>query len=273
MDKLIIKGGKKLKGEVTVSGSKNAALPIFVATILAPGINQISNVPFLRDINTTIKVLESLGARVEGNGHIVKIDSSGINSHEATYDLVKTMRASVLVLGPLLARFGKARVSLPGGCAIGARPINLHLKGLQPLEMKVDRPGADGATAGKRDPGRAKTGQERPQHQHRGPHGLDQVIGGFVAVDSGGVDLHQVPVPFHPCTERLQHLDGGIDVAQKRHIADLVDTGGQDRGDKDRQSGVLRPADRHFTLQFFATLYDELIQSEFLLTLLSRVRD
>ena len=90
MDKLIIKGGKKLKGEVTVSGSKNASLPIFVATILAPGINQISNVPFLRDINTTIKVLDSLGARVEGNGHVVRIDSSSISSHEATYDLVKT---------------------------------------------------------------------------------------------------------------------------------------------------------------------------------------
>ncbi len=137
MDKLIIKGGKKLKGDVTVSGSKNAALPIFVATILAPGINQISNVPFLRDINTTIKVLESLGAKVHGSGHIVKIDTSSINSHEATYELVKTMRASVLVLGPLLARFGKARVSLPGGCAIGARPINLHLKGLQALGAEI----------------------------------------------------------------------------------------------------------------------------------------
>ena len=137
MDKLIIKGGKKLKGDVTVSGSKNASLPIFVATILAPGINQISNVPFLRDINTTIKVLESLGAQVEGNGNIVRIDTTNINSHEATYDLVKTMRASVLVLGPLLARFGKARVSLPGGCAIGARPIDLHLKGLQALGAEI----------------------------------------------------------------------------------------------------------------------------------------
>ncbi|MDD2900342.1 MAG: UDP-N-acetylglucosamine 1-carboxyvinyltransferase, partial [Desulfuromonadaceae bacterium] len=116
MDKLIINGGKKLKGDITVSGSKNASLPIFVATILAPGINQISNVPFLRDINTTIKVLESLGGHVDGTGNIVKIDTTNINSHEATYDLVKTMRASVLVLGPLLARFGKARVSLPGGC-------------------------------------------------------------------------------------------------------------------------------------------------------------
>ncbi|MDD2541964.1 MAG: UDP-N-acetylglucosamine 1-carboxyvinyltransferase [Desulfuromonadaceae bacterium] len=137
MDKLIIKGGKKLKGDVTVSGSKNASLPIFVATILAPGINQISNVPFLRDINTTIKVLESLGAEIEGNGNIVRIDTANITSHEATYDLVKTMRASVLVLGPLLARFGKARVSLPGGCAIGARPINLHLKGLQALGAEI----------------------------------------------------------------------------------------------------------------------------------------
>ncbi|HPX61538.1 MAG TPA: UDP-N-acetylglucosamine 1-carboxyvinyltransferase [Deltaproteobacteria bacterium] len=137
MDKLVIKGGKKLKGEVEVSGSKNAALPIFVSTILAPGMNRIGNVPFLRDINTTIKVLESLGARIEGNGHQVCLDTAGINSHEATYDLVKTMRASVLVLGPLLARFGRARVSLPGGCAIGARPINLHLKGLQALGAEI----------------------------------------------------------------------------------------------------------------------------------------
>jgi len=137
VDKLVIEGGKKLKGNVTISGSKNASLPIFVATILAPGINQISNVPFLRDINTTIKVLESLGADVKGKGDVVRIDTTNISSHEATYDLVKTMRASVLVLGPLLARFGKARVSLPGGCAIGARPINLHLKGLQALGAEI----------------------------------------------------------------------------------------------------------------------------------------
>jgi len=137
MDKLIIKGGIKLKGDVQVSGSKNAALPILISTILAPGANEINNVPFLRDINTTIKVLESLGAQVVGNGHTVTVDTVGINSHEATYDLVKTMRASVLVLGPLLARFGKARVSLPGGCAIGARPINLHLKGLQALGAEI----------------------------------------------------------------------------------------------------------------------------------------
>ena len=138
MDKLIIKGGKKLSGDVTVSGSKNASLPIFVSTILAPGLNEIHNVPFLRDINTTIKVLEQLGAVVDGNGNIVRIDTAGINKYEATYELVKTMRASVLVLGPLLSRFGKARVSLPGGCAIGARPINLHLKGLAAMGADIN---------------------------------------------------------------------------------------------------------------------------------------
>ncbi|GFO59069.1 UDP-N-acetylglucosamine 1-carboxyvinyltransferase [Geomonas silvestris] len=137
MDKLIINGGKKLSGDVTVSGSKNASLPIFISTILAPGCHEISNVPFLRDINTTIKVLEQLGARVDGKGNVVKIDTTDLNSFEATYDLVRTMRASVLVLGPLLARFGQARVSLPGGCAIGARPINLHLKGLAALGAEI----------------------------------------------------------------------------------------------------------------------------------------
>jgi len=137
VDKLVIHGGKKLSGEVTVSGSKNAALPIFISTILAPGCHEISNVPFLRDINTTIKVLEQLGATVSGRGNVVKIDTTDLNSFEATYDLVRTMRASVLVLGPLLARFGQARVSLPGGCAIGARPINLHLKGLAALGAEI----------------------------------------------------------------------------------------------------------------------------------------
>jgi UDP-N-acetylglucosamine 1-carboxyvinyltransferase len=138
VDKLVIHGGNRLSGEVTVSGSKNAALPIFISTILAPGCHEISNVPFLRDINTTIKVLEHLGAKVEGRGNVVKIDTTDINSFEATYDLVRTMRASVLVLGPLLARFGQARVSLPGGCAIGARPINLHLKGLAALGAEIN---------------------------------------------------------------------------------------------------------------------------------------
>lgn len=137
MDKLIIHGGKRLCGDIHVSGSKNASLPIFFATLLASGVSEIGNVPFLRDINTTIKLLETLGARVEGRGNLVKVDTSGVHQVEATYELVKTMRASVLVLGPLLARFGRSRVSLPGGCAIGARPINLHLKGLAALGAEI----------------------------------------------------------------------------------------------------------------------------------------
>ena len=137
MDKLIIKGGNRLKGAVTISGSKNASLPICIAAVLAPGASTITNVPQLRDITTTIKLLESLGAGIERNGATLRIDAATINTVEATYDLVKTMRASVLVLGPLLARFGRARVSLPGGCAIGARPIDQHLKGLKALGAEI----------------------------------------------------------------------------------------------------------------------------------------
>lgn len=137
MDKLIIKGGIRLKGEVTVSGSKNASLPICIAAVLAEGTSAITNVPQLRDITTTAKLLESLGATIERQGNSMRIDASTINTVEATYDLVKTMRASVLVLGPLLARFGRARVSLPGGCAIGARPIDQHLKGLKALGAEI----------------------------------------------------------------------------------------------------------------------------------------
>ncbi len=137
MDKLIIKGGTRLKGSVTISGSKNASLPICIAALLAPGASTISNVPELRDITTTAKLLGSLGAVVERNGSTLRIDAKTINTVEATYDLVKTMRASVLVLGPLLARFGRARVSLPGGCAIGARPIDQHLKGLKAMGAEI----------------------------------------------------------------------------------------------------------------------------------------
>jgi UDP-N-acetylglucosamine 1-carboxyvinyltransferase len=137
VDKLIIKGGIRLKGDVTVSGSKNASLPICIAAVLSEGASTITNVPALRDITTTAKLLESLGATVERQGNSMRIDASTINTAEATYDLVKTMRASVLVLGPLLARFGRARVSLPGGCAIGARPIDQHLKGLKALGAEI----------------------------------------------------------------------------------------------------------------------------------------
>jgi len=137
LDKLIIRGGRRLTGEVSVSGSKNAALPILFTTILAPGRHEIRNVPALRDINTSIRLLESLGAKVEGQSGTVHVDATGIDQVEATYDLVKTMRASVLVLGPLLARFGRSRVSLPGGCAIGARPIDQHLKGLAAMGAEI----------------------------------------------------------------------------------------------------------------------------------------
>ncbi|MFO7577433.1 MAG: UDP-N-acetylglucosamine 1-carboxyvinyltransferase [Pelovirga sp.] len=137
MDKIVIKGGVPLHGEIEVSGAKNSALPLLFATLLTAGVSQISNVPVLRDITTAAKLLRELGAVVELKDHHCCVDSRQIQSIEASYDLVKTMRASVLVLGPLLARFGHARVSLPGGCAIGARPINLHLKGLEALGAQI----------------------------------------------------------------------------------------------------------------------------------------
>ena len=137
MEKIVIRGGHRLKGEVQVSGAKNSALPLLFATLLAPGQHRVSNVPQLRDITTVEKVLSILGAHVVRNGDLFAVDANAIESIEAPYELVRTMRASVLVLGPLLARLGHARVSLPGGCAIGARPINLHLKGLEALGAKI----------------------------------------------------------------------------------------------------------------------------------------
>ena len=138
MEKLVITGGKRLRGEIRVSGSKNAALPILASTILANGESRITNLPELLDIETTKKLLRTLGATVEGSVPVLRIDASNINNVEAPYELVKTMRASVLVLGPLLARFGRARVSMPGGCAIGERPIDQHLKGLALLGAEID---------------------------------------------------------------------------------------------------------------------------------------
>jgi UDP-N-acetylglucosamine 1-carboxyvinyltransferase len=133
MDKLIIEGGIPLRGEVRISGAKNAALPLIAATLLTPGCHRLGNVPDLRDTRTFLKLMENLGVRHERHGDVLQIDSSDLMSTEASYDLVKTMRASVLVLGPLLARMGHAKVSLPGGCAIGARPINFHIAGLEKL--------------------------------------------------------------------------------------------------------------------------------------------
>ncbi len=140
MQKIVIEGGAKLKGEVRVSGAKNAALPILASCILTGGTSTYRNVPGLADIGTMTKLLSLLGATVEPvdkDGHIIRIGAGALTTNHAPYELVKTMRASVLVLGPLVARHGQARVSLPGGCAIGARPIDQHLKGLEALGAKV----------------------------------------------------------------------------------------------------------------------------------------
>lgn len=138
MKTIIITGGNKLKGEVFISGAKNAALPIIAAGLLCEGKHRISNVPLLADVKTLGKILQNMGVFFERQDKDIMIDSSRIASPEAPYDLVRTMRASVLVLGPLVARMGKVRVSLPGGCAIGARPINLHLMGLEKLGASVE---------------------------------------------------------------------------------------------------------------------------------------
>ena len=137
MDKIIVEGGRSLKGEVTISGSKNAALPILISSLLVDGECIFRNVPDLMDIKSVKLLLEDLGAKVESSGNTVSIDASNVNKFEASYDLVRKMRASILVLGPLLARLKKTRVSLPGGCAIGARPINLHLKGMENLGATI----------------------------------------------------------------------------------------------------------------------------------------
>ncbi len=138
MDKIIVEGGHRLCGEVRISGAKNAALPILISSMLADGVNTYANVPNLRDIDSTLLLLSNLGARIETSGDTVQIDAGGLNNFEAPYDIVRKMRASILVLGPLVARLKKARVSMPGGCAIGARPINLHLKGLAGLGANIE---------------------------------------------------------------------------------------------------------------------------------------
>lgn len=137
MDKLLIKGGKPLKGEIEISGAKNAALPIMTASILSSGKNTISRIPDLKDVVTMGRLLSGMGINFACRKGSAVIDSSTINNFEAPYEMVKTMRASVLVLGPLVGRFGMARVSLPGGCAIGARPVNLHLMGLEKMGAKI----------------------------------------------------------------------------------------------------------------------------------------
>ncbi len=138
MDKLSIIGGATLNGEVRIAGAKNAALPILAATLLAEGKVTLSNVPHLRDITTTMELLGRMGvALTVGERMCIEADARSVTSFAAPYELVKTMRASILVLGPLLARFGRADVSLPGGCAIGARPVNLHIDGLRAMGADI----------------------------------------------------------------------------------------------------------------------------------------
>lgn len=138
MESIVVRGGLKLSGEVIIDGAKNSALPLIAATLLAEnGCSRLDNVPDLRDINTIIRLLEGMGADICRQGGCLEVTTSAVENCQAPYELVKTMRASILVLGPLMARFGKARVSLPGGCAIGARPVNLHIKGLEMMGARI----------------------------------------------------------------------------------------------------------------------------------------
>jgi len=138
MQKLLINGGKKLKGVIKISGSKNSTLPILAATILNNNLSELHNVPFVKDVDTMVNLLRSLGSdvKIEKSKEILRIENKTELKTFASYNLLKTMRAGVLVLGPLLAKYGKAKVSLPGGCAIGARPVDIHLKGLRKLGAK-----------------------------------------------------------------------------------------------------------------------------------------
>lgn len=139
MNKLIIQGGARLDGEIRISGAKNAVLPILAGTLLAEGPTIVENVPHLHDVTTTVELLGCMGVTVIIDEKLsIEVDSNTIENHVAPYHLVKTMRSSILVLGPLLARFGKAEVSLPGGCAIGSRPVNLHIKGLQDMGAEIE---------------------------------------------------------------------------------------------------------------------------------------
>ena len=137
MDKLIINGPSKLNGNVSISGAKNAALPILTASILSSQNIELENIPELQDIKTTIKLLEEFGVRISKKEHSLICNAEKVNKFDAPYEMVKTMRASILVLGPLLARFREARVSMPGGCAIGSRPVDIHIKGLEAMGAKI----------------------------------------------------------------------------------------------------------------------------------------
>ena len=137
MDKLQIVGGNRLNGDIPISGAKNAALPILCAGLLTAGDLALSNVPRLHDVRTMLRLLEQTGLKVTQDDENVVLNGSAINTLVAPYELVKTMRASILVLGPMLARFGEAKVSLPGGCAIGSRPVDQHIKGLRQMGADI----------------------------------------------------------------------------------------------------------------------------------------
>ncbi|MEO8408066.1 MAG: UDP-N-acetylglucosamine 1-carboxyvinyltransferase, partial [Oxalobacteraceae bacterium] len=137
MDKLLITGGRRLSGEITISGAKNAALPILCAGLLTAEPVVLSNLPQLQDVSTMLRLLRQIGLQISQEGEHCTLQGKAIDKLEAPYELVKTMRASILVLGPLLARFGEARVSLPGGCAIGSRPVEQHIKGLQAMGAEI----------------------------------------------------------------------------------------------------------------------------------------
>ena len=149
MDKLVIEGGFPLKGEVIISGAKNAALPILISSLLSDETLNLQNVPNLQDIKTCIDLLSALGVRVKRQDNECFLDANDVNNFDAPYDLVKTMRASILVLGPLLAKYGEAKVSLPGGCAIGSRPVDIHIKGLELMgaEIIIDKGYISASTA------------------------------------------------------------------------------------------------------------------------------
>src|SRR5436190_24231629 len=139
MDKLVVSGGRPLHGTVPIGGAKNSALKLMAAALLAPGRSVVENVPRIADCRTMVEVLDHMGAGVRWEGHAVEIDAGPVDRHDAPYELVSRMRASIIVLGPLLARFGRARVAMPGGCNIGSRKIDLHLRGLERMGISFEQ--------------------------------------------------------------------------------------------------------------------------------------
>ena len=221
MDRLVIEGGKPLNGTVQISGAKNAALPLLAATLLAPGEHVLHNVPDLRDTLTMLRLLESLGARWERQGGTVRVRNDTLGGAEAPYDLVKTMRASVLVLGPLLARAGYARVSLPGGCAIGARPIDYHLRGFERLGVRTTL--AQGYVEAKA-PGRLR--------------------GGDVYFDMPSVTGTENVLMAAVCAEGETRLDNAAREPEVGNLVDMLNAMGAHIEGRDTDCLIVRGVDR-----------------------------